>query len=339
MKNAFLSAAAAIVFICLLAVLARGNRRTRMNRPEAEPAGSVCSTAQATAEPEPTAPSAAHAAQTAAYDPRFSIPVWKDGALVQMDLQDYLTGVLLAELPAAFSDETRKAQAIACRTYALHSYLHRRHAPAAVCTDSTCCQGWTDPVTVPEAVREKAAQAVRETDGLVLRYQGELIEATFFSCSGGRTEAAVQVWGGNLPYLQSVESPGEEDASHFRDETRIPLADFQTALQAKNPDAVFPEAKGAWVGEITHTEGGGVGEIELGWQKYAGTEIRKLFSLRSTAFTLSLTDSEAIFETRGCGHRVGMSQYGAEAMAKAGKRFDEILKWYYRGVSVEPAEA
>ena len=335
MKHAFLSAAAAIGFVVLLAAAgSRGAARSSVEGSDApsaaESAASV--TAGARAEPE------AEAAVKADHDGRFFLPVLRDGSIESMDLQTYLTGVLLAELPERFSPETRKAQAVACRTYVLRSYQKRRHSPAAVCTDSGCCQGWVDPQSVSPARREAALAAVRATDGLVIRYQGELIEATFFSCSGGKTEAAAEVWGSDAAYLQSVDSPGEEAAAHFRDETEIPLTEFCEKLRAENPAVSFPAAKGAWVGEIALTTGGGVSRIELGGQVFSGRTVRRIFSLRSTAFTLTLTDSSAIFATRGSGHRVGMSQYGAEAMAQEGKSFEEILKWYYRGVDIGQAE-
>lgn len=339
MKNAFLSAAAAILFAALLAIIANGSRSAGQHQAAAQK--STEETLPTEAESAGSVPEETRAAGQKAesdYDGRFYLPVLSGGKIDSMDLRTYLTGVLLSELPERFSDETRKAQAVACRTYALRSYERRRHSPAAVCTDAGCCQGWIDPQTVSPARREAAEQAVRATDGLVICYQGKLIEATFFSCSGGRTETAAEVWGSDAPYLQSVDSPGEEEAAHFREETEVPLSDFRAALEEENPVVSFPENKGAWVGAITRTTGGGVAEMELGGQTFSGRTLRRLFSLRSTAFTLTLTDEAAVFETRGHGHRVGMSQYGAEAMAQAGKRFDEILKWYYRGVTVEPAE-
>ena len=238
MKHAFLSAAAAIGFAVLLA--AAGSRgAARGSDAGADAPSAAPMTANARTEPE------AEALVKADYDGRFFLPVLRDGEIESMDLQTYLTGVLLAELPERFSQQTRMAQAVACRTYVLRSYLRRRHSPAAVCTDSGCCQGWVDPQSVSPARREAALAAVRATDGLVIRYQGELIEATFFSCSGGKTEAAAEVWGSDAAYLQSVESPGEESAAHFRDETEIPLTDFCQTLRAENPAVSFPAASRA----------------------------------------------------------------------------------------------
>ena len=255
-----------------------------------------------------------------------------------MNLREYLTGVVLGEMPMDFQEEALKAQAVACRTYTLRCYHHRKHGAAAVCTDSSCCQGWRDPALAEPEDRARAEAAVAATDGLALYYKDALIDATFFSCSGGQTETAAAVWGSDLPYLQAVQSPGEEGASHFTDQVRVPLEDFRAALEEADGAADFPEALGAWVGEITYTPGGGVDTMELGGRPFRGTTLRKLFGLRSTLFTLTLTEQEAVFSTRGFGHRVGMSQYGADAMARRGSDFREILLWYYRGVELRRAD-
>lgn len=277
-------------------------------------------------------------APDAAFDGRFRLPVLADGQLLSLTLHDYLTGVLLAEMPLSFPEEALKAQAVASRTYALRSYDRRRHEGAALCTDSGCCQGWRDPAQAEPSARERAEAAVRATDGLVVRYEGGLIDATFFSCSGGQTEDAAAVWGSDLPYLRAVESPGEEGAAHYSDELRIPLAEFRAGLEALDPELRLPEDPADWIGPVTRTAGGGVETITLGGRPFTGKALRRRFGLRSTAFTLRLSQEEAVFDTRGWGHRVGMSQYGAEAMARAGNDFETILKWYYRGVTVEPYE-
>ena len=273
----------------------------------------------------------------AGFDEAFLLPVLRDGEVVSMTLHDYLVGVVLAEMPLSFPEEALKAQVTASRTYALRRYEHRRHEAAAVCTEAGCCQGWRDPETADPADRARAEAAVDATDGLAICYEGKLIEATFFACSGGRTEDAAAVWGGELPYLRAVDSPGEEEAAHFTDETRVPLEEFRAALAELDEAVDFPEALGGWVGDVRYTPGGGVDEIVLGGRPFTGKQLRKTFGLRSTAFTLELTAEEAVFVTKGFGHRVGMSQYGAAAMAREGAGFVEILEWYYQGVSVAPA--
>ncbi len=294
--------------------------------------------AWAASEAAPAGSAPAEEAAGRSFDRSWRLPVLRDGQVQRMDLHQYLTGVLLAELPASFAPETFKAQAVASRTYALRSCDHRRHPDAAVCTDSGCCQGWRDPAQASPAHRARAEAALDATDGLVIRCGGQLIEATFFSCSGGQTESAAAVWGNELPYLQAVESPGEEAAAHYRDELRLSLEEFRSVLTELDGASDFSGDPTGWVGSIRRSAGGGVEQIELGGRPFTGVGLRRAFGLRSTAFSLELTSTEAVFTTRGYGHRVGMSQYGAEAMAKAGNDFETILKWYYTGVEIGPAE-
>ena len=341
MKHAILASLAALLFWAALGLLAAGRAGAAAARAGQAPAAEAQAAAgapRAEASAQQEASSASREAESAApgaADEAEYLTVFIDGEDRRLRLDDYLTGVLLAELPGSFEAEAAKAQAVASRTYALRAREHPKHGAAAVCTDAACCQAWTEPGTVPAAERAWAEAAVRATDGLVLRSQGELIEATFFSCSGGRTEAAAAVWGTDLPYLQAVDSPGEEAAAHFLDETRLPLTEFCAKLREADPEVDF-SASGGWAGEVSYTPGGGVDRIELGGRTFTGRQLRSLFGLRSTAFTLELTATEAVFTTRGYGHRVGLSQWGAEAMAKEGRDFREILTYYYQGVSVEP---
>ena len=177
---------------------------------------------------------------------------------------------------------------------------------------------------------EKVTAAVNNTAGEVLLYQGDLIEATYFSCSGGITEDAQAVWGTDYPYLRSTASPGEENASCFTDTVTFSFDAFQERLGEKlsgNP--------GEWFGPVTYTAGSGVATIVIGGKEYTGTEIRRLLGLRSTIFEVAVTEGEIRFHTKGYGHRVGMSQYGAEAMAVGGNTYDQILAYYYQGTELE----
>ena len=175
---------------------------------------------------------------------------------------------------------------------------------------------------------------MKDTDGQVLVYDGALIDATFFSCSGGQTEAAAEVWGGEVPYLQSVESPGEQ-APYNEDTATFTLEEFSARILSQNPEADLSGEPEVWFGSVTATEGGGVETLEIGGVAFTGKELRSLLGLRSTIFAVSVSENEIIFQTRGYGHRVGMSQYGAQAMAQAGSTYQEILLHYYTGVSLE----
>jgi stage II sporulation protein D len=174
---------------------------------------------------------------------------------------------------------------------------------------------------------EAAWEAVSATSGYVLTYEGKPIEATYFSCSGGSTEDAVAVWGADFPYLRAVESPGEEAAAHHRDM----LAFSRWELEKK----LGVTLTGQWLGKITYTACGGVDAICIGGKTFTGKEIRTLLNLRSTAFSIKTEGEEIVIITKGYGHRVGMSQYGADAMARGGSSFAEILAYYYPGTSLE----
>ena len=254
-------------------------------------------------------------------------------------LEAYLVGVVLAEIPASFEEEALKAQAVVARTYTMRaSSTGGKHGDGSVCTDYACCQAYIDPEQyrsqggTQESI-DKISAAVLATAGEVLTYEGKLIEATYFSCSGGSTEDAVAVWGTDYPYLQAVDSPGEEHAAHYTDTVTFTPKQFQSALGV----ALSGEPED-WFGTVTYTEGGGVDTMQIGGKSYKGTQLRQLLSLRSTAFTVSVGENISI-TTKGFGHRVGMSQYGADAMALSGKDYAQILAHYYQGTVLTSLDA
>lgn len=267
-------------------------------------------------------------------DCRLISVIMKDESVCRMKLEDYLVCVLLAELPGEFSLHAKQAQAVVARTYTLRTIAGDKHS-GMVCSDSGCCQGYR---TIEDYLSNggsehavaQAKMAVNVTCGEVLTYQGNLIEATYFSCSGGRTEDAVAVWGSDVPYLKSVESPGEENASHYTDTVSFARAEFENILSRKLSGA--PEK---WFSEIRRTSGGGVSQITICGEVYSGTQIRSLFGLRSTDFSVAVENDCIIFTTKGNGHRVGMSQYGAEAMAVQGFSYKQILNHYYPGTVMQ----
>ena len=258
-----------------------------------------------------------------------------DGSVIEVELQEYVLCAVLKEMPASFESEALKAQSVVARTYAMKRKAgNPKHPEADLCTNSQCCQGYC---TAEDYLQqggnrvdvEKIQKAVNDTQNEVLTYQNELIDATYFSCSGGVTEDAKAVWGQDVPYLQSVQSPGEEFATHFTDTVTISLGDFQYLLGLKlrgDPDG--------WIEDICYTDSGGVDTITLGGAEYTGVEFRKKLGLRSTYIDIGITENAVVITTRGYGHRVGMSQYGADAMALAGKNYTEILKHYYTGVEI-----
>lgn len=256
------------------------------------------------------------------------------GETVMMELEDYLEGVVLAEMPAYFEIEALKAQAVAARTFTLNIVENKLKHNGAVCLKSSCCQAYVTEEAycakggTQEGV-EKIRSAVTQTCGEVLLYNGKLIQATYFSCSGGSTEDAADVWGGDVPYLQSVESPGEEGATPYSKTVTFTAKEFSNKLGLSltgTPDS--------WFGKVTYTEGGGVKTMVIGGITYTGTKLRKLLSLNSTKFTIKTENSKITVVTQGFGHRVGMSQYGAEAMAVLGSSYQQILAHYFQGTEL-----
>lgn len=257
------------------------------------------------------------------------------GSPQQMELEVYLVGVVLAEMPASFQPDALRAQVVAARTYTIkHCKEDLRHGHNTICADHTCCQAYIDPRDYVIAGGswssvERVRKAVADTLGQVLTYDGELIVATYFSCAGGLTEDAAAVWGQDVPYLQSVPSPGEETAAYYTDSKTFTAQQLQTALGIRLKGPVS-----SLFGEVTFTDGGGVYTMEIGGVAYRGTTLRTLLELRSTAFSVSFHDETVTFHTRGFGHRVGMSQYGANAMAEEGRTYREILAHYYLGTEI-----
>ena len=259
-----------------------------------------------------------------------------DGQMEEMDMDTYWTGVLLAEMPADFETEALKAQAVVARTYALRRNVKKdKHSQGAVCTDHRCCQGYRAVDAYLEAggtqeTVERMRAAVTETKNMVLTFNGELIEATYFACSGGKTEDAQSVWGSDIPYLQAVDSPGEEAAGYYTDTVKFTAEEFQTLLG----DELLGQP-GTWIKSVTYTPGGGVDTIKIGNVSYTGTKIRSLLGLRSTAFVITASGQSIIITTKGFGHRVGMSQYGADAMAVLGNSYLQILEHYYQNTVLQ----
>ena len=291
---------------------------------------------------EETIPAAAPQKANEPSDERTVTLLTSDGTR-ELELDEYLTAVVLCEMPPDFEPEALRAQAVAARTFACRQMRGGKHEGGAVCTDSACCQAWRSEDELRERLGtefdadwEKAADAVTATHDEVLTYDGALIDATFFSCSGGRTEAAVAVWGSDVPYLQSVESYGEQAALRYASEAAFTAEEFREKILGIEPEADLTGDPESWLGTISYTDGGGVDEIAIGGAPLTGVQMRSVFHLNSTQFTLEFADGAFHFSVLGYGHRVGMSQYGANYMAQQGYSYRVILPYYYRGAQITP---
>ena len=247
-------------------------------------------------------------------------------------LEEYLVGVVAAEMPADFEPEALRAQAVAARTFTLYCMRSGKHTDADVCTDYHCCQAWKSEEDTEKLWRIR--DAVYSTAGEYLQFAGRAAFTAFHSSSPGFTEASGAIWS-ELPYLVNVSSPESVDSvPGFVSRVDIGIFDLRDALLAACPEAVFTAPPELWFGEITRDESGRVSEAVIGGQVFTGVKLRETFKLRSTDFTVDYADGVFTFTVTGFGHGVGMSQYGANVMAMDGADYREILAHYYPGTEL-----
>ena len=265
----------------------------------------------------------------------------RNGAAESLPLDEYLAGVVAAEMPASFEPAALEAQCVAARTYARYRAAQGAHG-GGLCADPACCEAYLGEAELRarwgedfEANMEKIRAAVAATDGLVLTYGGEPIFAAFHSSSPGRTEDCAAVWGGGTPYLVSVETPETAGTvPGFREEKSMTAAEFKNTALAALPGAVFVSGPEGWLSDAEYTPSGRLASVRVGSVRVTGTELRRIFSLRSACVTWSVSDEGVTFTTEGYGHGVGMSQYGANELAKAGRSAAEILAHFYPGAEL-----
>ena len=268
-----------------------------------------------------------------------------EGELVELPMDEYLWGVVAAEMPASFEEEALKAQACAARTYTAlrQNGSGGKHPEADICGVSSCCQAYVERSAAEarwglnaKEYAGKIQRAVEETDSLGILYNGAPIQALFFSSAAGRTVDAVEVWGSAVDYLKSVDSPEGEEVPNYRTQVQLTAQEVRRLTLDAYPGADLSGDPASWFGQASRNEAGGVISIPLGGITLTGGQVRSLFSLRSASFTVRWEEEQFLFEVTGYGHGVGMSQYGANAMAKEGSGFREILTWYYTGAEVAP---
>jgi len=281
-------------------------------------------------------------------DADFELRVLHGGKVMEMDMEEYLPMALAGEMPASFEAEALKAQAVALRSYALHYRDNPKavHPEADICTDSGCCCAALDKAQREEkwgadaaVYWEKLCAAAAATDGQYLCYEQEAILAMFHSSSLGATEAGTELKT-PLPYLRSVESPETEmDVGSILSQVEVSRDDFRATVLRSFPTARLEGEPESWLGEVRPSAGGRVGSMVLGGQEISGLALRQLFALRSTDFELEWTGECFLFTVRGYGHGLGMSQYGANTMARSGADYAEILGHYYPGAELVVAMA
>lgn len=252
-----------------------------------------------------------------------------NGSVINLNMTDYLIGVVSSEMPASFNLEALKAQSVLARTYALKAKQTGKKL-----TDTVSTQSYIDIDQMKNkwgnsfnTYYNKIKNAVENTNGEYLSYNGNYIEALYHSTNNGKTESSLDVFGNYYPYLVSVSSEYDKNASSYLRTISMPLDTISNKLGLSlNNDSV--------ISIISYTDGGNIKEININGNNFSGKKVRELLGLRSADFDISISDNNANITTRGYGHGVGMSQYGANGMANAGYSYKDILSHYYPGTTL-----
>lgn len=266
----------------------------------------------------------------------------QSGKVLTVDDRTFLYGAVAAEMSPNAEPEALKAQAVASYTY--YSRLRENERKS---TDTSLngadfkvdTENWQIYVPIDEmekkwgnnfdAYYKKIATAANAVYGQTMTYGGNLIDATYYAISSGNTESSKDIWGGGTTYLVSVASPGDIFAGGYKTSADFSQDEFKSRIMKISPNSALSGDASEWVGKIERTAAGSVKNIEVGGQKITGDKIRSAFSLRSANFTVSFSDGKFTFSVKGYGHGVGMSQAGAQYMAREGATYDQILSWYY----------
>ena len=280
-----------------------------------------------------------------------AVPVYlaKLRSVDRVPLEAYVRGVVAAELPIAFELEAMKAQALAARTYVVRRMSQRDFSGVpvkdAIVTDTVAHQVFW---TIDEMKRQwgdqfaanfdKVTKAIQQTEGLILTYEGQPIQATFFSTSNGYTENAADYWGVAQPYLRSVPSPWDRALSpNYRETVTFTLQQFAQKLGLSQTISASTMSTGMRI--LSTTEGHRIAKIRIGGTTFTAREVREKLGLNSTQFEWRWRGNTIELTTTGYGHGVGLSQWGANGMAKEGKTAEQIVRYYYSGISIENGDS
>ena len=264
------------------------------------------------------------------------------GEIMEVSKKDYVIGAVCAEMPATFEEEALKAQAVTAHTYAERQCLREKENPtpelcgADFSNDTNKYQGYFTLNQAKQFYKDnfdiyytKISEAVSEVWDYTIYYEDEPIVAAFHSMSNGKTESAENVWGSDVAYLQSVDSSQDTSAPKYLDEVEYEVDVVKNKLTQTYPNIVLDEDYTKWFEIKELSEAGTVLSIRVGDMEISGTDLRSVLLLRSASFEVKCEDNKITFTTKGYGHGVGMSQYGANAMAQEGKTWEQILAHYY----------
>lgn len=257
---------------------------------------------------------------------------------------DYIRGAICSEMPPDFHQQAMMAQGTASLTYAVHAALEQRQSPdpelngADFSADPQNWKGYVTEALAKERYGEKfdqywskISQAAEAVQNYILLYGESPIVAAYHSMSAGVTETAANVWSSNVPYLQPVESEGDLLAPDYETVAQFSRGEVAQRVAAEYPDCQLTGEPSDWFSEPVRSASGYVTQIQVGGKVLHGKDIRRIFDLRSSCFTLTLSEDREVFtfQVKGYGHGVGLSQYGADYLARQGDSFDQILLHYY----------
>jgi len=340
----------ALAVICMVAAPLLAQAVSKME----EPAGKMSSSEMTTASDIPTmsqffdaiyaGSSSLNASPASGDESEYKVFLSASGKVIALTPKAYLRGAAAAEMPLEYPDEALKAQIVAAHTYAVSYKIRERSSPTAslagadISDDPAVGQAYIGDEEIkklyPDDWEEQIARLdklVEEVGDLIMVYEGEPIVATYHAISCGKTESAQNIWGAYSPYLVGVDSSGDEQSPDYLSKVMLSTDEVKTALEKAGCE--LPSDQKKWFEELLRTPAGYVSAAKIGGISLTGLQLRELFGLRSACFEVAYKNSEFTFSVKGWGHGVGMSQYGAGALAKAGKTYSQILKTYYKGIS------
>ncbi len=262
--------------------------------------------------------------------PEISLYLYQQKKVITRPMEEYLVGIVMAEMPVSFHSEALKAQAVCARTYTYYKLGQQpaHFQNAFICNDPGHCQAWIDPHQHASQQNINRVQtAVDSTCGQVLTFEGEPINAVYHSSCGGDTAAAEEVWGRSVPYLTSTKCPCPELSPYQEKKHTFPQQEFMQIFNIKKKTTPL-------VTKINISTSGRIKSVKIGGKTYNGNKMRQILNLPSTRVTIQEGRQQVIINSCGNGHGVGLCQYGAEALAEQGYDYQEILKYYYTGTDL-----
>ncbi len=278
---------------------------------------------------------------------KYKFLIEKTGEIIEVPLKDYLIGSVFAQLPADFEKEAIKAQILIAHTYILKQHLMQKENPspnlkgADFSDNSAKCYAWYNKAQAKKLYGNKfdeklskISKIVDEVIDYVITYDDKLILTAFHSISSGITDSAKDVWKDNIPYLQSTQSVWDQSESEFSETKEFTTDELKARLITNIDNVTLKDDTSNWIKIKETTNTGTVLKLDIGNKEITGEELSNILSLRSSCFDISYKDNKFFITTKGIGHNVGLSQYGANTLAKQGKNFENILKYYYKNIEI-----